>query len=87
MIALQTSDDWLTPFIRNSNVRANLDAIAWHYYPLWSGPGSDGQLRTGTDRSNTLRPEHMLQEHADDWLVSGLDYPTIAVPMMRAGAQ
>lgn len=68
--------DWLTPIVEQTR-DAPMDAIAWHHYPLDSS-------QTSTTSSAVLSAAHALQEHAPDWPPSGMDFPSMIFPRLRA---
>ena len=69
------STDWLTPIM--DQVGSQMDAISWHYYPLYSSETPNN------DSSSTLSVPHLLQETAQDWPPAGLDFADTIMPRLR----
>lgn len=69
--------DWFKPFLDGIST-GDVDAIAWHYYPLYSSPNN----ATSTS-SSTPTVAHLLQEDASDWPPAGINYPDRIIPYMR----
>lgn len=70
------STDWLTPIMEQ--VGNKMDAISWHYYPLYSTKTPKSQS------SSTLSVAHLLQEDASDWPPAGLDFADTIMPHLRS---
>lgn len=70
------STDWLTPIMEQ--VGNKMDAISWHYYPLYSTKTPNSQS------SSTLSVAHLLQEDASDWPPAGLDFADTIMPHLRS---
>ena len=75
--------DWLTPFA--AGVGGQVDAIAFHYYPMYSGDSNT----SGTDTSSSTYPTvaHLLQESASDWPPAGLTFPDVVMPWIRSATK
>ena len=69
------SRDWLTPIMQQTS-NEKMDAVSWHYYPLYSGGTS------GTSPS-TPSIDHLLQEDAPDWPPAGLNFADALMPHLR----
>ncbi len=70
------STDWLTPILEAAG--SNMNAVSWHYYPLYSSTS------TSNTSSSTLSIEHLLQEDATDWPPAGLDFGDSIMPHLRS---
>lgn len=70
--------DWFTPFM--AAVGNQVDALAFHYYPLYSG---DGSANNGTS-STVPSVAHLLAEDATDWPPSALNFADKVMPTARA---
>ena len=67
--------DWLTPIL--DAVGPSMNAVAWHYYPLYSSTQSNNTS------SSSMSVDHLLQEDAQDWPPAGLDFADSVIPYMR----
>ena len=69
--------DWFTPFL--AEVGSQVDAVAFHYYPLYSG---DARVNNGTS-STVPSVAHLLNEDATDWPPASLNFADKVMPYAR----
>jgi len=69
--------DFFSPFL--ATVGNQVDAIAWHYYQLYSG---DARANTGTSSAVTV--SNLFQEAPSDWPPAGLTFADKIIPFMRS---
>lgn len=69
--------DWFTPFL--AAVGSQVDAVAFHLYPLYSG---DASVNNGTS-STVPSVAHLLAEDATDWPPSSLNFADKVMPYAR----
>ena len=67
--------DWLTPIMQATG--SNMNAVSWHYYPLYSSKSANNMS------SSTVSTAHLLQENATDWPPAGLDFDDSVMPHLR----
>ena len=68
--------DFFTPFL--AQVGDQVDAVAWHYYQLYSGDAT-----ANTSGSSALNITNLFQESASDWPPAGLTFADDIIPYMR----
>lgn len=68
--------DFFSPFL--AAVGNQVDAVAWHYYQLYSG---DSNTNLGT--SSSLTTANLFQEAPSDWPPAGLTFADMIIPYMR----
>lgn len=68
--------DFFSPFL--AAVGNQVDAIAWHYYQLYSGDAS-----RNTNASSALTAANLFQEAPSDWPPAGLTFADKIIPYMR----
>ncbi len=72
------SVDWMTPILAGAG--AQMDAVAWHYYPLYSSPPGESANPAGSSFPSVA---HLLNETALDWPPAGLDFAATVMPALR----
>lgn len=68
--------DFFSPFL--AAVGNQVDAIAWHYYQLYSGDAS-----RNTNASSAVNAANLFQEAPSDWPPAGLTFADKIIPFMR----
>ena len=68
--------DWLTPILQSTGTSMN--AVAWHYYPLYSSKTPNNAS------SSSLSANHLLQENANDWPPAGLNFDDSIIPHLKS---